>query len=372
MISVVICGDSPAIRQQCVAQTTLEMEGVPITVGLLETDEPIYDVQASENRSGVLIKVRAFSCNYRDKALILQTSLRCQGRPTYAFIGSEFVGEVMAVGPAVTTLQVGDRVMADNCYPDPVQPGIPTQHSSRRYLLLPEAKVIKVPPVMPDEVAAAFSLNAQTAYGMLRRLEIRAGANVLVTSARSNTSLFVLNALKQVPCKVYVTTTARHFEGDVAQLGIKKVIHLDPTLPGFLAHEPMAELLSAIDGFEYVIDPFFDLHLDKVLEVMTTGGKYITCGFYDQYSHITGKNSRYSGKDLREIFGLTIVGNIQLFGNCLGETDDLRRAVADYTLGKFPIVIDSVYRGKQVDTFFERTYMARDRFGKVVYCYDDD
>ncbi len=100
MISVVICGDSPAIQQQCVAQTMLEMEGVPITVGLLETDEPIYDVQASENRSGVLIKVRAFSCNYRDKALILQTSLRCQGRPTYAFIGSEFVGEVMAVGPS--------------------------------------------------------------------------------------------------------------------------------------------------------------------------------------------------------------------------------------------------------------------------------
>jgi NADPH:quinone reductase-like Zn-dependent oxidoreductase len=375
MLSVTICGDSPAIQKQFLAVKTMEIEEVPITVGLMETPRPKYDLNAPENRSAVVVKVRAFSCNYRDKALVIKTSKKCIGKDKYACIGSEFVGEVIAVGPEVKAFQVGDRVMADNNFPvmsiPDVGPGIPTEHGSKRYLMLHEAKLIKVPPEMPDEVAAVFSLNAQTAYGMLRRLDIVAGANVLVTSARSNTSLFVINALKNYDCNVYVTTTSWHYEGDVEQLGIKEVIPIDPEQQSFLQNERMAEIYFKTGGFNYVIDPFFDLHLSKIIEVMALEGKYTTCGLYDQYSYLTGKKFHYAGRDLSDIITNAFIRNVQIVGNCLGTTADLQRAIDDYVQGNFNVVIDKVFSGDQVDAFFERTYNSRERFGKVVYRYDD-
>ncbi len=375
MLNVTICGDSPAIQEQFASVKTIEIEDVPITVGLMETSEPTYDLSAPGYRSAVFIKVHAFSCNYRDKAVVLKTGQRCRGKDRYAFIGSEFVGEVIAVGPDVTAFQVGDRVMPDHSFPDvsapDAIPGIPTERASKRYFALHEAKLIKVPPTMPDEVAAVFSLNAQTAYSMLRKLDIMPGANVLVTSARSNTSLFAINALKHYHCNVYATTTSRHFEGDVAQLGIKELIQIDSDLQSFLEQERMAEIVSAIQGFDYIIDPFFDLHLGKAVEVMAMGGKYVTCGLYDQYSRLTGKEFCYAGKDLKEVITTTFTRNAQIVGNCLGQTADLQRAVDAYALGNFNVVVDKVFSGDQVDAFFDRTYNSRDRFGKVVYRYDD-
>lgn len=374
MLSVTICGDSPAIHEQFVSVRTMEIEGVPITVGLIETRRPGYDLNAPENRSAVLIKVRAFSCNYRDKALVIKASQKCSGKDKYVCIGSEFVGEVIAIGPEVKAFQVGDRVMADNNFPvmsvPDVKPGIPIEHSSKRYLALHEAKLIKVPLAMPDEVAAVFSLNAQTAYSMLRRLNIVAGTNVLVTSARSNTSLFVINALRNYDCNVYVTTSSRHFEGDVAQLGIKEVIPIDSGRQSFLENERMAEIYLKTGGFDYVIDPFFDLHLGKAMEVIALEGKYTTCGLYDQYSYLTGKAFHYAGKGLSEIMTSALTHNIQIVGNCLGRTADLQKAIDDYVRGNFNVVLDKVFSGDQVDAFFDRTYNASERFGKVVYRYD--
>jgi NADPH:quinone reductase-like Zn-dependent oxidoreductase len=281
----------------------------------------------------------------------------------------------VAVGPEVTAFQVGDRVMPDHCYPvlsvPDVQPGIPTEHGSKRYFVLHEAKLRKVPPEMPDEVAAAFSLNAQTAYSMVRKLNITPEANVLVTSARANTSLFTINALKKWHCNVYAVTTARKFEGDMAQMGLKEVIQVDPVLPTFLENERMAEIVSTIGGFDYIIDPFFDLYLSKAIEVIAVEGKYITCGLYDQYSHLTGKVFRYAGKDLKEIITTMFVRSAQILGNCLGRTDDLQRAIDDYTQGNFNVIVDQVFSGDQLDAFFDRTYNSRLRFGKAVYRYDD-
>jgi hypothetical protein len=34
------------------------------------------------------------------------------------------------------------------------------------------------------------------------------------------------------------------------------------------------------------------------------------------------------------------------------------------------VAVDSVYSGREVGAFLDRTYNARDRFGKVIYQYD--
>jgi hypothetical protein len=65
------------------------------------------------------------------------------------------------------------------------------------------------------------------------------------------------------------------------------------------------------------------------------------------------------------------VRSAQILGNCLGRTDDLQRAIDDYTQGNFNVIVDQVFSGDQLDAFFDRTYNSRLRFGKAVYRYDD-
>jgi NADPH:quinone reductase-like Zn-dependent oxidoreductase len=225
---------------------------------------------------------------------------------------------------------------------------------------------------MPDQVAAAFSIGAQTTYRMLRTLNPLEGTRVLVTAAKSNTSLFVINALKKYNVNVYATSTSRLFDKELKEMGVKELIQVDESLDNFLDNEQMKALVSEIGGFDYVIDPFSDLFLGKVIDVMDFNARYITCGIHSQYFDNPGNKFQYRGGDLSTILTYTILKNIHIVGNCLGQVTDLSNAISDYVSGSLNVVIDSVFGGHQVGDFFARTYNARDRFGKVIYQYSDD
>jgi hypothetical protein len=51
---------------------TFELEGVQVRYGIIETPDLSFDPDADKNADMVLLRVRAFSCNYRDRALILR------------------------------------------------------------------------------------------------------------------------------------------------------------------------------------------------------------------------------------------------------------------------------------------------------------
>ncbi len=57
---------------------------------------------------------------------------------------------------------------------------------------------------MSDEVAAAFSLSAQTAYSMARKADIKDGDNVLTTALISNTSLAIVERLKSCNANINI------------------------------------------------------------------------------------------------------------------------------------------------------------------------
>lgn len=371
MRKIAICNDDAASDLDSIY--SVKLDGVPLACGLIHLDAPTFDPNKPTNASRLLLKVKAFSCNYRDKNLIFRIAK--QGTPTQITpIGSEFVGEVVAIGAQVTRFKVGDRVMGNNAYPDSGVPtvagGVPTNFASLEYRILHEAKLIKVPDAMPDSVAAAFSLGAQTAYSMIRKAALSPGANVLVTAAKSNTSLFVLQALKHRSVNVYVTSTSRKFETELRSLGVKQLIPIQPNSDAWVDSAIVRQIQAETKGFDCIIDPFFDLHIGHLLPALKQNGRYITCGLYDQYSHLIDQEFHYQGLSLSEIFSTAILNNLHLIGNCLGLQEDLEHAIADYTAGEFNILVDSVFSGTQIAEFLERTFNHPDRFGKVVYQYD--
>lgn len=368
-----ICGSQvKALQPDNHSLATIEIDGVEVTAGVIITREPTFKAQAPENRLNVLVKIKGFSCNYRDLNMIFAAVKK--GAPnSYFAVGSDLTGEIIEIGNGVTRFKVGDRVISDNHYSGQetsgVREGVLTNQASKEYQVFHQDRLSKIPDEMPDEVAAAFSIGAQTTYSMLRKLELRPGSKILVTAAKSNTSLFAIQALRQRQVQVYATSTSRCFESELLSLGVRELIQIDPCARSFLTNEQMQRIISEHGQFEYVFDPYYDLHLHKALEVMGHGARYITCGFLDQYKKGIGTETLNQSPGVR----LTMCGimsrNLQIFGNCIGTTADLNQALEDYQRGTFRVTIDSGFSGDDVGNFFHRTYSARDRFGKVVFLY---
>ena len=272
-----------------------EVDGVPLVCGILLGSPPDFDDKAQENRLNVLVKKLAFSCNYRDKGLIfVMLKLKSRYKHAYVVVGSEFAGEVIAVGADVTRFKVGDRVMGDNHYigpgvtPEGGKSGVPAANASKEYQVFHQAKLIRTPAAMPCEVAAAFSVDAQTAYGAVRKLNISSGANVLVMDARSNTSLFAINALKKRGVNVYAAAAPGGGAPRIRKMGVKEVFIMDRT-SGLASQEELQRCAREIGGFNGVVDPSFDLHLGSVIPLLAPEGRYVTFGSHDQYAELIGK-----------------------------------------------------------------------------------
>lgn len=351
---------------------TVEIDGLPVTCGLVLTPDVDFDPQQPESRQRIWVRIKAFSCNYRDKELICLAARKGPGNAFLAF-GSDFIGEIACVGAEVVDFQVGDRVIGNNHYTGALNggfsEGIPTMHASKEYQAFHPGNLIKIPPQMSDEVAASFSIGAQTVYSVLRKANLTPGCNVLVMSAKSNTALFALNALKKYAVNVFATTTSLGCERELARLGVQRLFQVDRDLATFQQQPELFKQALEVGGFDVVIDPFFDLHLGKVIDLMVAGGRYLTCGAWEQYQSGAIPASRFRGKNLFAILIQAVVKNIQIIGNCLGRTEDLCGALRDYVSGDFNVIVDSVFTGDQVAAFLERTYVAKDRLGKVIYRY---
>jgi NADPH:quinone reductase-like Zn-dependent oxidoreductase len=346
------------------------IEGIEVRSAIVETDAPDFD--RADEPHNVLVRVKAFSCNYRDKALTLRAAT--SELDGFYVLGSEFVGEVLAVGVGVTDLRPGDRVIGNNAYPDSgvegVVAGVPTNHASREIQVLHRVKLARIPDTMPDDVAAGFSIGGQTTYSMVRRIAVKAGDPVLVTAAKSNTSLFAIAALRRVNADIYALSTSGRFADRLTGLGISALIVVDPVREQLADNPAIRAIAGRTGGFAGVIDPYADLYLPHMPAIMAMGGRYTTCGFYNQYLAMVGKEAPQPPVPIGAALGLVMIKNLSIIGNCIGSADDLERALADYQAGLLPVAVDSQFRGAESGAFLDRTYNAADRFGKVIYIWD--
>jgi NADPH:quinone reductase-like Zn-dependent oxidoreductase len=379
--SVAIC--SRCSDQGVVGASTrvvFELENVPISAALVDLGDVQFIPDRPDNDEYVLVKTRAFSCNYRDRGLMLQRmrllderTLRSADEFFCAGIGSDFVGDVIAIGKNVEQIRVGDRVIPNASFPrtgyDGVRPGVPTNSASCRLHVLHFSQIVKVPPSMPDEAAAGFSIGYQTAYGMVRRLHLRDESNVLVTAAGSNTSLKLLQVLRKHHLNVYALTSKGHRTAELKAAGAKEIFVVPRELQNLWEHAQLTAAYRETEGFDAILDPFSDFYLGRLVEFVATGGAYITCGIKNQFASIAGSQGFAQAKSTSLVLALCIKKNITIMGNCLGTREDLETAISDFESGMIGVQIDSVFTGSELGGFFHRSFGAEDRFGQVVYRY---
>jgi NADPH:quinone reductase len=132
----------------------------------------LADIPEPEPGPGqVLVRVRGAAANFPD---VLMCRGGYQVRPPLPFTpGIELCGEVVAAGPGVTGVAVGDRVIGGSALP----------HGAFAELALMSA-TLPAPDALDDDEAAAFFITYQTGwFGLHRRAHLAAGETLLVHAA---------------------------------------------------------------------------------------------------------------------------------------------------------------------------------------------
>ena len=354
MENLVICAPSvKRLKKEC-SFFDFTLCNQKMILGLLNYKDINYD-KPLKNKD-ILIQIDAFSCNYRDISKLLTLNDTCNqgetsGKYFYSAFGSEFVGRVLKVGKEVSLFKKDDRVIMDATYPfreNGDMGGVISNYASRKFQIFNEKQLIGIPDCLSDEEAAGFTVGAQTGYSMVRKAALQEGQNVLVTAGSSNTSLAVLNQLKNKNINIFVLSSNPDFKKLFP--GSEKFTILPPAS---LKDNTFQEHINGIK-FDVVIDPFFDLHFNELIPFMNFNGKYIFCGFYNQNKYY--ENQLNKNHFTPSLLGACITKNISIIANCIGEKQDLLHAIQDYEEGKYKVNVDSIYSGTDVLPFLQKSF----------------
>jgi len=167
----------------------------------------------------VLIRVHATTVNRTDCATIRAIPFFARiftglFKPKKQIPGTEFAGEIEAVGKSVSSLKVRDKVF-----------GFDDQGSGShaQYMTIKEDKVIVVPDNISYEQAAVSSEGAHYAYSCIRKVNIRSGQKVLVYGATGAIGSAAVQLLKYFDVNVTAVCNTKNM-GLVKSLGANKVI----------------------------------------------------------------------------------------------------------------------------------------------------
>jgi NADPH:quinone reductase len=196
--------------------------GGPDVLELVDRPDPV------PGSGEVVVRMAAANVNPTDLAArqgMVARGLTIDG-PPYV-LGWDLAGEVVGVGGGVDGLDVGDRVVGM----------IPWYAAGGRYgayaeLVLVQADwLVDLPSGLDPVAAATIPLNALTAQQALDKLEMPAGASLLVTGACSAVGSFAVQLA--VAHGVRVTGIAGTDDEEwVASLGVERVLPRDTDLAG--------------------------------------------------------------------------------------------------------------------------------------------
>lgn len=231
------------------------------------TNCEIAELPTPQPGSGqVVIKAGAAGLNFPD---LLVISGAYQILPPLPFIpGKEVAGTVMALGAGVTSLKVGDRVLAN------VENGAYAEEAVAN-----AADCHRLPDSMDFATAAALGLVYQTAYlSLIDRAGYQRGETVLVTGATGAVGLATVQLARAMGATVLAGVATASKADAVRAAGAHHIIDLAaPNLRDSLREQVFA--LTGKHGADVLIDPVGGDIFDAALRAMAWCGRAVVVGF---------------------------------------------------------------------------------------------
>jgi NADPH:quinone reductase len=229
-----------------------------------EPSELLYlDVPDPEPDPGqVLVETRAAGCNFPD---ILMVQGKYQVKPPHPFSpGHEIAGVVRAVGPGVTRVRAGQRVIANLEWGGYAERAVTSAE-----------RVHPIPDAMPFDQAAAFYVVYQTGYSALvRRAALQPGEWLLVHGAAGGVGLAAVQLGKALGARVIATAGTKDKLEIARQSGADVLIDYGT--------EDWVERVKAVtggEGADVIYDPVGGDVFDGSTKCIAFEGRILTIGF---------------------------------------------------------------------------------------------
>lgn len=282
-------------------------------------------------------------------------------------LGSDGAGEVESVGPDVTTVRPGERVLINPGISDYsceycragehslcIRYGILGEHhpgTLAELLTVPAHNVLPVPPVTPAVTwpeAAAFSLVTLTAWRMVvTRAQVQPGEWVLVWGIGGGVSLTALRIARLQGARVIATSSSDAKLARAQQLGAEVVVnHRSAKVP-----EVVREVTGK-RGVDVVVENVGEATWGDSLRCLAKGGRIVTCG---------GTSGPKLVTDVRPLFW----HQFTILGSTMGNAAEYREIVRRLGQGELRPIVDATYPFDRVREAFERLERG-DQIGKVT------
>lgn len=290
----------------------------------------------------VLVRVHATTVNRTDCAILsgkpfLTRFLTGFPRPSSKIPGTDFAGEIEAVGERVTDLEVGDRVWGFD------DEGLASQ---AEYLTIGVNRaVVRVPEKLNYEEVVACAEGAHYAYNFINKCAIKKGAKVLVNGATGAIGSATVQLLNAMGAYVVAVGNTPNLEL-VKRLGAERVI--DYLKEDFTKDK---------EQYHFIFDAVGKSTFYKCKHLLLPGGVYMSSelGPYAQNIYLHFFTRIFNKK--RVVFPIP--------QNC-------RRSILFLTelieQGRFKAVIDRTYSMDEIRKAYE--YVAKGgKTGNVIITY---
>ena len=190
---------------------------------------------------------------------VLMVAGEYQVKPPLPFVvGGEGAGTVLEVGSGVTSLAVGDRVLA---------PG-----GCVEQVVVKAERATRLPESVGFEAAAAFRANYATALYGLQRGRLRAGETLLVHGAAGGVGLAAVDVGKLMGATVIATASTEGKRAIAKQLGADHAI-------GYEDFREQVKALTGGRGADVIYDPVGADVFDESMRCIAPFGRILIVGF---------------------------------------------------------------------------------------------
>ena len=299
----------------------------------------------------VLVRVRATTVNRTDcanlraKPFIMRFFMGLF-KPKNPILGTEFSGDIEAVGKAVTSFKAGDKVFGFD------DSGL---SSYAEYMVISEDKALTtMPKNVTYEQAAASIEGVHYAYNFINKVDLKSGHKVLVNGASGGIGSATVQLLKYFDADVTAVCNTKNMEL-VKSLGASRII--DFTKEDFTKDN---------EKYDFVFDSVGKSSFGKCKPLLKSGGVYVSSElgwmvqnlFFAVITAIFGSLPLQAGKKVKFPYPPNIIRSLILIKKLMEE-------------GKYKSVIDRKYPFEQIAYAFRYVEKGQ-KTGNVVITLDDN
>jgi NADPH:quinone reductase-like Zn-dependent oxidoreductase len=259
------------------------MQAYELSAFGFESLKPIESAQPKPGHGQVLLKMRAWSLNFRDLMIVkgqYNPKLKMPAVPL-----SDGVGEVVELGPGVSRVKVGDRVAGafmtkwiageiNESKARSALGGGGPEGMLAQYVAISEEGVVHVPQHLSDEQAASLPCAAVTAWhALVPQGHVKSGDTVLVLGT-GGVSIFALQFAHMHGARVIATSSSDEKLAKAKKLGASDGINYKTTP----AWEKAVLELTGGAGVDFVVEVGGAGTLAQSMKAVKSGGQISLIG----------------------------------------------------------------------------------------------